>query len=222
MGRVLLSFVVIGICILTVTAQTDREAQAEEVKTAVFAYPGKTDDVSLMLRSLVQLKGPIERIETDTFDLRFRTKGGKLVFQTIRYADVMYLRYGSTELNFIPPPDKKQHGSWTDINEVYPGTRIFIILEGDRGFEGWSNSVKGEKLIVLNDHANEAVEIERESVVAFYGLIGGYGGVKKNASKAAKGMAAGRDQLLGGIFVGAAALFGTIKSDGRPILIYSR
>src|SRR5690606_34463481 len=93
MRRILFSFVLIGICSLTGTAQTEREAQSEEVKTAVFAYPGKTDDVSVMLRSLVQLKGPISRIDTDNFDLQFRTKGGKRVFQTIRYADVLYLKY---------------------------------------------------------------------------------------------------------------------------------
>ena len=221
MGRVLFSFVLIGTCILTASAQTDRKAQAEEVKTAVFAYPGKTDDVSLMLRSLVQLKGPIARIDTDNFDLQFRTKGGKRVFQTIRYTDVMYLRYGKTELSFIAPPEQKQFGNWRDINAVYPGTRIFIILEGDRTFEGWSNSATEENLIVLSEGANRRVEIPLKDVVAFYGVLGRSGGAKSGAAWGAEGIL--HAPLLGLAATGVGAILGeALRNSGTPILIYSK
>ena len=48
--------------------------------------------------------------------------------------------------------------------------------------------------------------------------------MKKNASKAAKeiGPAGPEALLLAGPYVGIRALLGLVKSDGRPILIYSK
>jgi hypothetical protein len=67
------------------------------------------------------------------------------------------------------------------------------------------------------------VDVPRDRVVAVYGLVGGYGGVKKGASKGSEGLHTGsRDKLPGLVFAGVGALVGLVKSDGRPILIYSK
>jgi hypothetical protein len=59
--------------------------------------------------------------------------------------------------------------------------------------------------------------------VSTYALLGGYGGVKKGASKGAETLhIGGRDKIPGLVATGVGALLGLIKSDGRPILIYSK
>ena len=68
----------------------------------------------------------------------------------------------------------------------------------------------------------ERFELPLEQVAAFYCLIDGYGGVKAGASKGVEAMGSGRDKLLGGVFVGIGALAGLVKSDGRPILMFSK
>lgn len=197
-------------------------SNAELVRTLIGKHSGDEPRASILFKSLVSVDGRILGADRSAFYLRFRTKGGNRVMNSFRFEDVLYIKVGKEELNLLPAPAARPYGNWDDIKKIYPGTRIFVVLEGNRTFEGWSNSATGEKLIVLNENAKETVEFDCSNVIAFYGMLGGYGGVKKNASKAAEGMSSGRDKLLGGMLVGAAALLGMAKSDGQPILIYSK
>ncbi len=222
MNRILVVLLALVIA-APVSAQSDRQNHTALITTALNSDNAKKADVELLLRSLVQLKGRVLIAKEDSFDFRFKTKGGTKTSKSINYDDVVYLKHKDKVISSIPSFDASPFGYWDDIKQIYPGTRIVVMLEGNRTFEGWSNSAIGDKLIVLNEKADKTVEIERKDVVAFYGMLGGYGGVKKNASKATEGMSSsGGNQLVGGALVGVAALLGMIKSDGRPILIYSK
>ena len=75
---------------------------------------------------------------------------------------------------------------------------------------------------MIDEKGRERVDVPRDRIVAVFGLIGGYGGVKKGAAKGTEGMTGRTDVLPAGIFAGIGALVGLVKSDGRPVLIYSR
>ena len=103
------------------------------------------------------------------------------------------------------------------------GAAAWTTLFDGKSLKGFSNSATESALVIVDANGRERIDIPRDRVVAFYGLLGGYGGVKKGASKGAEALHTGsRDKLPGLVFAGVGALVGLAKSDGRPVLIYSK
>jgi hypothetical protein len=106
----------------------------------------------------------------------------------------------------------RAHGAWSDINQVYAGTKILVVLTDGKSLKGFSNSATESALVIVDANGRERIDIPRDRVVAFYGLLGGYGGVKKGASKGAEGLSTGsRDKLPGLVFAGVGALVGLVQ-----------
>ena len=137
------------------------------------------------------------------------------------YSAVLAMSGGGQELSFVPDPETRGYGSWSDVASIFSGTRILVAFSDGTSVKGFSNSATATHLIMIDEKGRQRVDVPREKIVAVWGLIGGYGGVKKGASQGAEAMHAGRDKLLGAALTGVAALIGLAKSDGRPILIHS-
>jgi len=172
----------------------------------------------VLTRRLVTHSGKIVSVYPDSFNLKVKKK----IYSTISYNDVLELSVDDQHVSIVPEETTKSHGAWEDIGRVFPGTRIAIVLDDGKTIKGFANSSTASSLVIVDDDGRERIDIPRNRVVAFYGLIGGYGGVKKGASKGVEGSTNRSDQLLTGVFAGVGALAGLVKSDGRPILIYSK
>jgi hypothetical protein len=218
MSRYLL-LALLGLITFEISAQDDiRAKQAAQVRNVVQGLGQKQTRASVLTRSLVFKKGKVVQTRDESFDLRVR----KGVVPTISYADVLELDAGGKFVSFIPERTARNHGRWEDVGVIYPGTRILVIYPDGKSTKGFSNSVTKANLVMVDENGRQRVEIDRDNVLAVYGLVGGYGGVKKGAAKGVEAMNSSRDKLLGGVFVGIGALLGLAKSDGTPILIYSK
>ena len=209
---------VILVFLFTLCPQIVAAQHAEQrVKNLLREIAPERPKVRVLFRSLVTGEGKLVKLDDDSFYL----KKGRRYFRSF-YRDVLEIRGGGKFVSNVQDIDVRQHGSWSDINQVYAGTKILVLLTDGKTVKGFSNSATETGLVIIERERHERMDIARTDVAAFYGLVGGYGGVKKGASKGAEGMTTGRDQLLTGIFAGVGALAGLAKSDGRPILIYSR
>ncbi len=216
MHKILLIFLIVvsPICVL---GQVDRDADAESVRSVIRELVTRSGKVRLLTRKLVAYSGKVIAADEHSFDLKIRKNTS-----TMKYEDVLELSAGDRHLSFVPEVTEPGHGLWDDVNRVFPGTKIIIVTDDGGVIKGLSNSTTPEIVIFIERERHERMDIARDRVVAVYGLVGGYGGVKKGASKGAEAMHTGRDKLLGGMLTGVRALIGLAKSDGRPILIYSK
>ena len=214
-----LSIFLITLLPLFVTAQDNlRSQQAKEVKEMVEGFGDKAAKVTLLSRSLIVAKGKIIRSRDGSFDLRIN---GRVT--TVPYAAVLEMHGDGRSVSFVPESEARNFGEWRDIGHIYAATRILVITSDGSHVKGFSNSITDTQLVMIDEKGRERVDVPREKIIAVYGLIGGYGGVKAGASKASDGLhTGGRDKLLGGVFAGVGALAGLVKSDGRPVLVYSR
>lgn len=215
MLNILLVFL-IATCPIYVLGQEDRVRNAESVRVVIWQLAMRSARATILTRKLVVYSGRIVRPDEHSFELKIKKNNS-----TIKYEDILELSAGDKHLSFVPKVTTQGFGLWQDINSVYPGTKIVVVLTNGKTVKGFANSA-ARNLIIIERERHERMEVEREHVAAFYGLVGGYGGVKSGASKGAKAMHAGRDKLLGGVMAGLGALVGLVKSDGRPILIYSK
>ncbi|MEP7148084.1 MAG: hypothetical protein ABI857_04310 [Acidobacteriota bacterium] len=217
--RKLLIMIALALSPLEVMCQVDeRSRQAEKVRNVVEGYGQKPTKVTLLARRIIVAKGKIIRFRDGSFDLKIRRR----VVTTVPYDSVLEMSGGGTSLSFVPASSARNYGSWEDVGGVYPNSKILIVRKDGKSVKGFSNSITEDRLIMIDEKGRERVEVPREEILAFYGLVGGYGGVKAGASKGAEGMTTGRDHLLDGIFAGLGALVGLAKSEGRPVLIYSK
>jgi hypothetical protein len=124
----------------------------------------------------------------------------------------------------VPDPQTRPYGEWREINQVYAGTRIMIVLNNGTTVKGMSNSATDSHLIIFDPETNSRRDIAKSDVAAYFGMIGGNPGARSGAAKASEGMlTAGGDVILGSIAAAIGALVGAVtKSGGRPVLIYSR
>ena len=199
-------------------AQNDAVAdRAAAVRTFVSGLSERKTTVALLTRRLIPMKGKFLRSRADSFDVRVAR-----VVNTIPYSYILEMKAGAAEISFVPDIATRNHGGWEDVGRIFPGTRILVVYTDGKSAKGFSNSVSQTHLIMIDEKGRQRVDTPREKIVAVYGLLNGYGGVKKGASKGAEGMTAGNNQLLDGVFAGIGALVGLVKSDGRPILIYSK
>ena len=214
-------FLIVAIVLLlggNARAQVDvRQQQTDEVRAIVQSFGSRPTKVSLLTRSLVFSSGKIVATSGSSFHLKFK----KRVIE-VPYENVLAIEGSGKSVTFIPDRATLNHGSWDDVGRIYPGTKILVVYSDKKAEIGFSNSVSKTHLIMVDKNGRERVDVPADRIVAVYGLIGGYGGVKAGASKGAEGMTNDRDVLLDGIFAGVGALVGMVKSDGRPILIYSR
>lgn len=217
MRRILLAFLIL-ISPAIALGQDERSRNAESVRSAIQDLARRSGKASVMTRKLVGYSGKVVAADAATFDLKIKKN-----ISTIKYEDVLELSAGGKKLSFVPATTRRGHGLWNDIGKVYPGTKLVIVLSSGKIVNAFANSATGSSMIIIERERHERMEIARDQIDTLYGLVGGYGGVKKGASKGAEGMATGgRNALLGGMLTGVAALAGLVKSDGRPILVYSR
>lgn len=195
---------------------TAREEQADAVRTIVKNLAPGTR-VTFLTRPLIVTSGKVLNSRPDSFDLR----SGKRIL-LVKYINVLEIKGGGWAYSSIPADHAKPFGLWDDIDLIYPGTKILVLLENGRAHIGFANSATAEHLVMLEREKKERFDIRREDIKAVYGLIGGYGGVKAGGSKGAEAMHAGRDKLLGGVMAGVGALMGLAKSEGRPVLVFSK
>jgi hypothetical protein len=209
----------LGLVAFQADAQDDlRSQQAQAVRAIVESLEPKRAKVTLLSRRLIGVKGKIVRSRADSFDLKVR---GRVT--TVPYLAVLEMLGGGRSISFVPADDSPNHGAWADIGNIYPATRIVVLLSNGKSVKGFSNSITETKLVMVDEKGRERVELPREQIACVYGLIGGYGGVKSGASKGVEQTtASGRDKLPGLVYTGISALTGLAKSDGRPILVYSK
>jgi len=214
-----ITFVFLLSCFLqSVRSQDQLDTEIKNVKTVVGECAQERRKTTVLLRSLAYAKGRLFHFDEDSLYLTT----GKLD-RRLSYKDVLEIRCGDSSVSNIPDPSSKTYGRWEDIGRVFGGTRIAVLLADGKSVKGFANSSSASGLVMVDDKGRERIDIPRERVVAFYGLLGGYGGVKKGASKGAEGLhTGGRDKLPGLVATGVGALMGLAKSDGHPILIYSR
>src|SRR5829696_7155413 len=186
-----------------------RSRQAEKVGAVIQGFGQKATKITMLSRSLIGAKGKIIKTRKDSFDLKSR---GRIT--TVPYAAVLELQGGGQSLSLVPERTTRNHGSWEDVGRIYPSTKIFIIFTDGNSVKGFSNSTSETRLVMFDEKGRERVELPRDQILAVYGLIGGYGGVKSGASKGAEGMATGSREttLLGAVFAGIGALVGLAKS----------
>ena len=200
-------------------SQDRLDTEIKNVKAVVRECAQERRKTTVLLRSLAYAKGQLFHFDDDLFYLTT----GKLD-RRLPYKDVLEIRCADSSVSNIPNPTEKPYGKWEDIGRVFAGTRIVVLLDDGKSVKGFANSATTSDLVIVDEKGRERVDIPRTRVVSFYGLLGGYGGVKKNSSEAAKEIGtAGREGiLLAGPYVGLMALLGLVKSDGNPILIYSK
>lgn len=211
---------ILSISVLTVSATLGQDGQVrtvEKVRSVAVKLATRSGKATVLTRRLVVYSGKIVAADEESFFLKVKKRSSPL-----KYADVLEFSGGGEQLSVVPELTKKPHGAWDDVNRVFPGTKIVIVTDDGKIIKGLSNSATAETVIFIERERHERMDLARDRVAAVYGLVGGYGGVKKGASKGAEGMTTGRDQFLDGVFAGVGALLGLVKSDGRPILIYSK
>ena len=194
-----------------------RSPQIEQLRALVQSLGPRPTKVALLTRQLIVTRGKIVRSRETSFDLK-QTDG----VTTILFENVLELASQKGSLSLVPDKAVKNHGRWEDVGMIYPGTKILLVYADGKSAKGFSNSISQTHLIMIDKDGRQRVDVPREQIAAVFGLIGGYGGVKAGASKGAEGMTNDRDVLLDGIFAGVGALVGMVKSDGRPILVYSK
>ena len=195
----------------------DRTIQTEYELARHCAETGSRANV--LSRSLVNAQGQLTKFDDESLYLKKNKR-----YVRILYRDVLSVRCRDRSVNHIPDPSTRPHGAWRDINQVYPGTGILVVLSDGSIVKGLSNSATETHIIIFDRKTKARRDIERESVSAFYGLLGARGGVKAGASKGTEGaLPSQTDPLFTIAGAGIGAIIGAItKTDGRPILIYSR
>ena len=191
--------------------------RGQEVRAIVEGFGPKATKVTLLTRELIVFRGKVIKVRERSLDLKF---SGRVI--TIAYDNVLELEGSGKFVSFVPDRAERNHGTWEDVRRIYPGTKILVVYADGKSGKGFSNSATKTHLIMVDNNGRKRVDVPSPNILAVYGLIGGYGGVKAGASKGAEGIANSRHALLGGVFAGIGALAGLVKSDGRPILVYSK
>jgi hypothetical protein len=217
--RLIMLVLLLGCGAQSLPAQDVRKTGLQTVQNLVSECAPARPKVSVLFRSLVTSGGRLVKFDADSFYL----KKNRRYYRSF-YRDVLEFRCGGKFVSNVPDPSARAHGSWGDIRQVYGGTPILVILTDGRTVEGFSNSATDSHLIIIERKTHTRLDLPREEVAAFFGLIGGRGGVKTGAAKGSEGLLQpGGDPILGGVGAGIGAIIGALaKSDGRPMLVYSR
>lgn len=197
----------------------DKQAEIAAVKTLVDQCGPASAKASLLTRSLVKAEGKIVKFDAES--LYFK-RGKKYV--RVLHRDVLEIRCNDKTVSNVADPLTHPYGTWNEINQVYAATRIIIVLTDGTSVRGMSNSATDTHLIIFDPKTNARRDIPREQITAIIALVGGGGGAREGAAKGSEGMlSSGGDALLSVAAAGIGAIVGALmKSDGRPVLVYSR
>jgi hypothetical protein len=208
-----------AICVQVDLSQDLRERETLAVKKFIGENAATRPKVSVLFRSLVSSEGKLTKFDEDSFYL----KKGRKYFRSF-YRDVLEIRSGDKFLSNTHDPSTPSHGAWSDINQIYPATRILVVLTDGRIIKGFSNSATASQLIMIDNKTDIRLDVPKDQVAALFGLIGGNGGIRSGAAKGSEGLLQpGGDPIVGGIGAVIGAIIGALtKSDGRPVLVYSR
>jgi hypothetical protein len=193
----------------------DRNAEVEAVRNLVYQCGPARSKATLITRSLVKAEGKLAKFDAESVYFRRDHK----YFRTL-YRDVFEIRCQDKTVSHVPDPLTRPHGAWSDINQVYAGTKIVVVLTDGTSVKGMSNSASDTHIIMFDPQTNARRDIPKDQVAAFIGVIG----ARSGAAEGSEGMLdVGRDPILSLAAAGIGAIIGTIlKGDGRPILVYSR
>jgi hypothetical protein len=197
----------------------DCNAEIAAVKNLVDQCGPARSKTTLITRSLVKAEGKLAKFDAES--LYF--KRDRRYFRTL-HRDVLEIRCQDRTVSHVPDPLTRPHGAWSDINQVYAGTKIVVVLTDGTSVKGMSNSASDTHIIMFDPETNARRDIPKDNVAAFIGVIGAGGGARSGAAKGSEGMLdVGRDPILSLAAAGIGAIIGAIlKSDGRPVLVYSR
>jgi hypothetical protein len=200
-------------------SQDVRDAETQTVKKFITENASARPKVSVLFRSLVTSEGKLAKFDEDSFYI----KKGRKYFRSF-YRDVLEIRGGGKFVSNVHDPATRSHGAWSDINQLYPATRILVVLTDGRTIKGFSNSATASHVIMIDNKTDIRLDVPKEQIAALFGLIGANGGIKTGAAKGSEGLLQpGGDPIIGGIGAAIGAVIGALtKSDGRPILVYSR
>ena len=225
-------FVAISLVLLlcgVVRAQVvdERQLQADEVRAIVKSFGSKPTKVSLVTRSLVFRTGKVVAARENSFHLRYKSEpSDKTRIIDIPYQDVLELDAGGKWVSFVPEVTARNHGSMKDVGKIFAGTRILVIYtdkKADLKYEiGFANSVSKTHLVMIDKNGRARIDMPIEQVRAVYGLVDGRAGVKSSLSKNSTTGTDAVVALLQGIAAGVGALFGMVKDDDEPIMVFSR
>ena len=202
-----------------VRSQESREPDLKQVKTLIRDGVSGHKKATILFRSLVASEGRLEKFDSDSFYV----KRGRKYFRSF-YKDVLEISTSGKTVSLVPDPITRPYGSWSGIGQVFAGTKILVVLNDGRSVKGFSNSATDTHLVMIDNKTDARLDLPKERVAAFIALLGGFRGAKQGAAKGSEGLLQpGGDAILGGAGAGIGALLGALmKSDGRPILIYSR
>jgi hypothetical protein len=217
MREILFVLIVGAISPFTALAQDDPAITSARIVSGIQKLATRSGKATILTRRLVVYSGKIVAADEESFFLKVKKRSSPL-----KYSDVLEFSGGGEHHSLVPELTKKPHGAWNDVDKIFPGTKIIIVTDDGKIIKGLANSASGETIVFIERDHHERMDLAQNRVAAVYGLVGGYGGVKKGASKGSEGMTTGRDQLLDGVFAGVGALLGLAKSDGLPILVYSK
>ena len=197
----------------------DKQAEIAAVKSLVDQCGPARAKASLISRSLVNAEGKIAKFDAES--LYFK-RGKKYV--RVLHRDVLEIRCNDKTVSNVADPLTRPYGTWSEINQVYAATKIIVVLADGTSVRGMSNSATDTHLIIFDPKINARRDIPKEQVRAIVALIGGGGGARAGAAKGSEGMLdIGGDAILSVAAAGVGAIIGALtKSDGRPILVYSR
>ena len=197
----------------------DKQAEIAAVKNLVDQCGPAKGKADILTRSLVKAKGKIAKFDADSLYFKRERK-----YFRILHRDILEIECQGKSVSNAADPLTRPYGDWRDINEVYAATKIAVVLTDGTTVKGRSNSATDTHVIIFDPQTNTRRDIPKDQVAALFGLIGGNPGARTGAAKASEGMLyAGGDAVLGLAAAGIGAIVGALmKSDGRPVLVYSR
>lgn len=197
----------------------DKQAETLAVKNLVYECGPSMPKATLLTRSLVKAEGKLAKFDADSLYIRRDRK----YFRTL-YRDVLEIECRDKSVSNVPDPLTRPFGEWKEINQVYAATKIAVVLTDGTIVKGRSNTATDSHLVIFDPQTNTRRDIPREQVAVLFALIGGNAGARSGAAKASESMLnVGGDAIMTVAAAGIGAIVGALmKSDGRPILVYSR
>lgn len=197
----------------------NREFETAAVRDLVDVCGPLKSKANILTRSLVKTEGRIAKIDNDS--LYF--KRGRTYFR-ILHRDILEIECNNRSVSNVADPKTRPYGDWHDINQIFAATKIAVVLTDGTVVKGRSNTATDSHLVIFDPTTNARRDIPKDQVAVLFGLTGGNPGIRTSASKASEGaLDVGGDAIIGLAAAGIGAIVGAlVKSDGRPVLIYSR
>lgn len=169
MNRTTFQFALLFLLLAVASASSqDRDAETAKVKSLVDECGPSRSKSIVLTRSLVKTDGRIAKFDAES--LYF--KRGRKYFRVL-HRDVLEIRCLDKSVSHVPDPLTRPYGEWRDINQVYAGTRIVIVLIDGTKVKGMSNSATDSHLIIFDPETNARRDISKDKVSACIAFVDG-------------------------------------------------